>query len=181
MNEKNAFLKNSMIYGAVAGVGLMIAAVISYFINPTSQSAVLTFLNVFILGLVIVYGVKAYKKNYTNGILTYGQGLGQGVLIGAFAGVIIGFYTFLLYKYIDKGLLDSQLREVEAKLMEKASNLTDEQIEVQMSLIRKMMTPIFMFFSSIIGMAIWAFFISLISSAFLKKKDDSFDSTFNNQ
>ncbi|MDD5571030.1 MAG: DUF4199 domain-containing protein [Bacteroidales bacterium] len=176
--NKNTLLKSTMTYGAIMGLALVVASLIMYLtnqINNTTLSNTLTFL-IIVAGIVIAS--KIYRDNYLKGYITYGQSLGCGVLTGLFASIILAFYTFILYKFIDPTLMDQIMNIAREKILESRPDISDEQLEAALSMSRKFTSPPMMFIMTIIGTTMWAFVISLLVSIFIKKKDDSFDSNF---
>ena len=68
------------------------------------------------------------------------------------------------------------MAETESKMLEKG--LSDEQMEPALAMTRKFMSPGIMSLFSILGNAIFGAILALISAAFLKKEDKSFDGQF---
>ena len=55
---------------------------------------------------------------------------------------------------------------------------TDEEIEIAMKYTRMMVTPFWMSIMSVFMYTFIGFIFSLVTAAFLKKEDDSFESNF---
>ena len=160
-----------MNFGAIAGFAVILILIISYFLN-IQENIVLAFLPYGILIYVIIIGTK-YLKKIENGKISYSRALGSGTLISLFASVIIALYMFIFFKFIDVDAIEKALLIKEQDMYSQGT--PEEQIEMSMEIARKFATP----FSSSIGSVFFytglGFLFSLITSAFIKKKSNSYD------
>jgi hypothetical protein len=101
----------------------------------------------------------------------YNKALGLGVATMFFASLILALFTFVLYKFIDQGLIDQMFSAMEEKYL--SSGLSEDMIEKQIEMQRKLMTPAFMSLSQIFSGVLIGLIISLITSIFLKKKTEN--------
>lgn len=169
------FLKQSFIFGAITGFGLVLLSLLLYAIGLNTASWV-QYVSLLVLFAGIVYGTITYRDNQGNGFISYGKSLGFGVLISLFAGIVLGIYTFLFFQYFDPSQLEQIWKMAEDRMLDQG--LTDEQIEQAMGFSKMFMTPIAISISGIFSMVLWGTIFSLISSIFIKKVDDSFSGTF---
>ena len=58
---------------------------------------------------VLYFLLRAYRDHYNNGYITYGKSVGAGVIINLYAGVIAAIYVYVLYAFIDPGLVEKSL------------------------------------------------------------------------
>lgn len=161
-----------MNYGAMVGFSLIIVSVIFYLFNITDNliGAVVNYA-VMIAGLVI--GTKNLRDKLEGGSISYARSLGSGVLISFFASIILGFYMYVFLKFIDPDFQNKMYELMEQKMIDQG--LDDEAIERAIEMSKSFMSPGFIMFSTFIGFTFWGFLFSLITSIFLKKKNDSFD------
>ena len=117
--------------------------------------------------------VKNYRDQDLGGFISYGKSLGTGTLIGLCGGVIAGFFTVILFTVIDPGLAQKIIEKAQQDMIEKG-NLSEEQINMGISMTRKFMNPAFLFIFSILGTAFMAFIFSLLISIFTKKEQTPF-------
>lgn len=173
VGKQAASLKNAMNYGAVIGLILIIISVLFYMFSD-SMSAVQTYIGYAVLIAGIVIGTKNYRDTVLGGYIDYGQCLGSGTLIAFFSAIIMAFYTYIFFTFIDASLIDILLEQIEEQMIENGSS--DEEIEIAMSYTSKFMTPFWMSIGSVFSYTFWGFVFSLIISFFIKRKDESFES-----
>ncbi|HNW98524.1 MAG TPA: DUF4199 domain-containing protein [Bacteroidales bacterium] len=174
--KKISVARNALNYGFLLGITLIILSLLFYILNVDYQS-VAQYISIVIMIVGMIIGILAYRKN-NNGFITYGQSLGNGVLIGLFSAILVSIYTIIFFTLIDPGMIDVILRQAEEKMIEKNPNMTDEQIEMAMSYSRKFMTPLSMAIWGTIMSTVYAFVASLIISIFTRKVDNSFEANF---
>lgn len=184
MNNNKMFWNATMTWGALTALCLVVFQLIMYFTNPvffTNPQEITFFISIIPTILLIIgltYGMKYFRDNHNNGFLKYGRGVGFAVIMGLFIGFILGFFDYLLLYQIDKSLLDLRLSNIQYALEEMFPNFTDEQIEQNMMMQKVMMKPMGLIFSGILNYAFYSTLFSLIIAAFLKRKDTSWNSNF---
>lgn len=171
--KKPTLLSNSMQYGAMTGIGLFIVFLIANLAGIAGQKTLQQILSYSILILGIVVGTKSYREHVLNGRLTYGQGLGSGTLISFFCAILISFFTFLYLKFVDASMIDMIMKEAEKNMIDQ--NLSDEQIEKSLEIVKKFQTPGIIAAIGVFSYTLMGFVFSLVTSAFLKKGNDNFE------
>lgn len=58
--------------------------------------------------------LRSYRDHYNSGYISYGKSLGAGVVITVYAAIITAIYIYVLYAFIDPGLIDKSLALAEA-------------------------------------------------------------------
>jgi len=173
--KNNSLSKTAMFYGAIIGVSLVIYTFIVYLAGLTTSKAIGFIQYIIIIG-GIYYATKKYRDENLKGYISYGKALGFGTFTIFFASLIVGFFTYILYAFIDPSLIDKILAISEEAMTKQG--LTDEQIDMALEMTKKFTSPLFLTFSTIFGLSLMGFIFSLITSIFIKKKDDSFESNF---
>lgn len=174
MENKPSKMKSALNYGAMFGLALLVLNLLNYVLEMY-DSTIMT-----ILGSVVgigglVYGIKKYRDEVCDGVISYGSALGYGVLIALFAGIIVAVGNYTYWGFVDDGFIQFTMEQNEEKLYE--AGLPDEQIEMQLEMSQKFMSPGIMSIFGLLGQVFMAFIISLIAAAFLKKEPESFDQT----
>ena len=169
--EKRTQLKVAMAYGAMCGLAGVIVSLIFYFANSDIQSKTPQWINYLLIITFIVIGIKSYRDQELGGSISYGTSLGTGTLIGLCAGFIMGFYTVVLFNVIDPGLAQKIIDTTQEQLADKG--MSEDQIAMAMTWSKKFMSPIFLFFFSIIGSTFMSFIFSLFISVFMKKEQQN--------
>lgn len=157
--------------GIILGLALIVFSVLLYIFDLNLNSYLLWFNYIIIVG-VVVYATKNYKNNSLNGIMTYGQALGLGTLIILLGVLLSSIYYYIFVTAIDPDFLSKEIAVLEETLLEKG--MSDDQIEMALSMQRKFATPIIKSIGEFVGKSIFGFILILISSAFLKKEGDPY-------
>ena len=127
------------------------------------------------LAAIIYLATKARRDN-SGGFISYGQGLGTGVGVAFFASILVAFYTYVFFNFIDAEMLEEMILRAEDQMYDQG--MPDDQVEIAMEYTRKFMLPGPMAAMVVLSYTIVGFIISLITSAILKKEDTSFESNF---
>ncbi len=167
MEEKSPSIwKSTLISGLYLAIALILLSVIFYVTGHTfSKTAQYLTYPVIIAGIVLAQ--ISYKKAQ-NGILTYGQAIGVGVLTMVFASLFSGIYTYLLYTVIDPSLQE-QLRNYTEQQIIQQGKVPEEQLETVVNMATKFQTPVMIFIMGLVMGAISGAVISLITGIFIKK------------
>ncbi len=168
--DRNGLLKNTATYGAYLGAALVVVSLIDYIFHIYGGSTIMNMLSyaVFIGG--IIWATIAYRDKVKGGFITYGQALHFGTLLCAFAAVLLGAYTAVLVNVVDPSYLEKSF-EVAAQHMAESGKYDEDQIDMAMMASRAMMTPVSIVLFSIFTYSVLGFFVSLITSAFLKREN----------
>lgn len=161
-----------MNWGGMLGLAL-IAYSLALYLMGMNESQAAQWLSYVIIGALIFVGTKA-KRQSQDGMLSYGQGLGTGVGIAFFGSILVAFYTFVFFKFIDAEMLEQLVLRAEDQLYEQG--MPDDQVEMAMQYTRKFMAPVPMALMVVLSYTFVGFIISLITSAILKKDGDPFAS-----
>ncbi|RKX18520.1 MAG: hypothetical protein DRP35_09130 [Candidatus Zixiibacteriota bacterium] len=94
MENKNIIWRNSMNYGAILGLSLILLSVIGYVLNM-QESSVLGILNYVVMAVLVFLGSKNLRDKYSSGYIKYGRALGSSFLIGFFGGILLAFYIYV--------------------------------------------------------------------------------------
>lgn len=168
MEENKSIWKNSINYGVILGLALIIFTVVLY-VSGLMMNKPISMLSYLIIIAIIFIGIKK-QRDFEEGFLSYGKGLASGTAISLIGGFIYGVFIFILYDIIDPNLIEKVYLAQEQELM--SQGIPDSQIEMSMNMTKKFMGGIFMGFVSLLGTGFIGFIISLIISAILKKNKD---------
>lgn len=163
-----------MNWGGILGLALIGISLVLYLLDMT-ESTWAQWVNYGVIAALIYLGTKA-KRESAGGFISYGQGLGTGVGIAFFASILVAFYTYAFFTFIDPDMLEELILRAEDQMYEQG--MPDDQVEMAMSWTRKFMMPGPMAAMVVFSYVLVGFVISLITSAILKKEDTSFDSNF---
>ncbi|MCK7530336.1 MAG: DUF4199 domain-containing protein [Marinilabiliales bacterium] len=83
--------------------------------------------------------LRSYRDHYNNGYITYGKSVGAGVVINVYAAIITALYIYVLYAFIDPGLVDQQMAMAEEKMI--ARGVPESAIDAGLAVQAKLMKP----------------------------------------
>lgn len=172
MNENPRTLtKVGMKYGLIYGVALIGVSLIFYLLGTDLQSKIPQVLSYGVLLAVIIIGTKAYRDEDLGGFISYSKALGTGIVISFFGSIIVAFYMYLFFSFIDPSMTDKILETAQQQMMEKG--LPDDQVEMAVEMQKKFMTPGWMFAFTILGYTFFGFILSLITSIFIRRNQEN--------
>ncbi len=175
MENKPSQIKIAMKFGAIYGFSSIAVFLLFYLLGTDIQSKLPQWISYSLLVLFIVMGIKAYRDESLDGFIGYGKSLGTGVLIAIFGGFITGIFTLIFFQYLAPEMVQKIMDEAQKSMVERGG-MSDEQIEMAMSMTAKFMTPFWLFLFSVIGSGFMGLIFSLIISVFMKKEQNPFNS-----
>lgn len=161
--------KFGLSYGIILGLIAIVVNVIMY-VTGMSLEGVQWPMNIFylIFAVFIFYAVSQHKKQNGN-LLSLGEALKVGTLIGLISGVVTTIYV-LLFNYVIAPEFMSEMMEMQLDKLRENPDLTEEMIEQSRSVSEFFMNP---FIFSAIVLASYTFFgflYSLIAGLIMKKE-----------
>jgi len=168
--NKISVWKGTLNPGIFLGLVLVLYSLLLYFTDQTFNKTLgsVVYL-IYIAGSVLA--VRSFRDKVRGGYISYGQVVGAGAVVGLYAGIVAGVFTYILYTMIDPGLLDKLLEFTKQTMLDKG--LTDEQVEMSLKASSFMMKPWIMAISSVINSVFMITIISLIAGIFLKREPEN--------
>jgi hypothetical protein len=167
MEENVSVWKANLNSGLIMGLIGVAYSLVMYFLDMTLNRNQGYFL-LLILIVVLYLLVKSYRDNYLHGYMNYGQAVGAGVIIFLYYSIIAAIFLYILYKFIDPGLVAKQLASTE-EMLEKRG-MTQEALDAAMNIQKKIIKPGIMAPFSILGSMITGVIMSLIVGIFVRKE-----------
>ena len=124
--------------GTLIALVLIIFGLIIYFTGQT-QNKTFSSLSFFIFNMTIIGSCILHAKQMDKNV-TFGNVFADGFKTASAATAIFIIYTFIAFKFIMPDLVDLSLEEVR-KGMEANKNLTPEQIEKSLTMVKKFFIP----------------------------------------
>lgn len=167
MEEKRSVWKETLNYGIILGLITIVLSVLTYMLDLTFKTWILW--PSLVISLVVLFLLlRSYRDHYNNGYITYGKSVGAGVVINVYAAVITAIYIYVLYAFIDPGLVDQQMAMAEEKMINRG--VPEAAIDAGMAMQAKLMKPWFVSLMGLINSVFFGLIISLIVSLFIMKK-----------
>lgn len=120
-----------------------------------------------IMIVVLILGIKATREEAPGKYMSYGKGVGTGVLISLFSGLMSAVYNFIHFKFVNTEFVDYQMELVRAKWEQ--AGMSAAQMESAEPMARAMMGPVSTSIMTPIMAVLFGLVISLIAAAFLKR------------
>jgi hypothetical protein len=120
-----------------------------------------------IMFVVLWLGIKAVREESPGQYLSYGRGVGAGVLISLFSGLMSAVYNYIHFKFVNTEFADYQMELIRAKWEQ--AGMGSAQMEQAEGFTRAMLGPVAQAIMTPIMAVIFGTVISLIAAAFLKR------------
>lgn len=161
-------------YGVITSILSILIGMALYFmgLNDFSGSGTSSLVTILILILGIYLGVEAFKQA-NNGYATTGDIVMMSLYLGVVMGLISGLFWSVYLNFIDASILDKIMSVTEARMEE--AGQSEEQMEMAMSITRKMMSPGWFTLVSLLMNLVFAAIVGALMSIFLKKEPAVFD------
>jgi hypothetical protein len=120
-----------------------------------------------VMSVVLWLGIKAVRDESEGQYLTYGKGVGSGVLIALYSGLMSSIYSYIHFKFVNPEFADYQIALIRPQW--EAAGLGDAQMEQAEKITRMMMGPGAQAVMTPILVVLFGLIVSLIISAILKR------------
>ena len=164
-NPAPGMSKIALMYGFIYAI-ILNGASAAVFASENYGAKINQWVGIPLMILAIVLVQLAYRKAW-GGYLTYGKGLGIAVLMMFYASVIVGIFTYVLYK-TDPNLL-GQIRLLQEEALVN-QGMSEEEIELSLGFMEKFQTPFFYAISSVFSLTFMGLIIGSITAIFTKKQ-----------
>ena len=159
-------------YGLLTGLVYVIFLFVVFVVGLEANTAVGWLGLVFPIGGI--YLAHQHYKTRNSGFMSYGQGLGIGVLLSIVSGLLTGVFNYVYRTFIDPEMNGRMLETVRTK-MEEGGNMSDEQIDGALKMSAKFSSGPVGFAVGLVVAVISGFIIALIISAFTKHNRPEFE------
>ncbi|MBP4141738.1 DUF4199 domain-containing protein [Flavobacterium sp. I-SCBP12n] len=176
MEKKISPAKSGLQYGVLFGVIMVLEFVIMYIIGMkalvgTSAGLIVNIANYLILPFVFIYiGCNNYKKNINNGFISFGECLKTGVSITFIAALIYAIFS-IIFNLIFPEFIDEMISISRSEMIKTTPNITSEQLELGLGMIKKFMNPYIVFPATLAMYSFFGLIYSLIVGAFVKNQN----------
>jgi len=166
MEHQTPLLPTALKWGVIISAGLIIFSIVTYVLGLSTNQWLgwLVYLFIIIGGFL---SIRDYRG--TNGMMSFGQGMGVGLLTGLVASFVGAFFSYMFFAFIAPEMIGEMMEMAEQQMVE-AGNMTEEQIEEGLAISSRFMTPAMMAVMTIVGYMFFSFVASLIGALALKKE-----------
>lgn len=153
-------------YGLILGLASIAYSMILWTTGMFTNQA-LGWVSYLISIAVIVLALREYRS-LNGGFMSFGQGVGLGVLVALIGGVISSIWSYVYLSFIDPGMVDT-IRDMAMQQLYDNPQMTEEAIEMAEPWIERTTSPLFLLLMGIFGSVIGGLIIALIASAIMRK------------
>ena len=131
-----------MNYGAIMGLILVAFSIVleQLGIDPMNAKWV-TIINYLVYLTFIIYGTYTYREQISNGFISFSEALKLGTSIVFFATIISSFYVYVYTEFINPDIIAEILSNNEEQIYEADPNISNEEMEMALSMTEKFLTP----------------------------------------
>ncbi|PCH67232.1 MAG: hypothetical protein COC06_05825 [Bacteroidales bacterium] len=182
---KNSLFRHTFLFGALVG-GVLISAAFVVYMKGLSVSfdPNLRSINLFLIVTGVFFGVKKYRDDELDGVISFGRALATGGLIIGFASMFYSIFIYILISYFDSSILEEAIIFLEKGLNEMGYKQKD--IDLLMEIYKNITPGIFAFgqwfskaLSGLLFSFILAFFFRKNRNLFNKNSIDKFNESNN--
>ncbi|MFV0521489.1 MAG: DUF4199 domain-containing protein [Mangrovibacterium sp.] len=172
-NRKGSeFWTSILTYGLIIGGSIVLSDLIMVHLLGFQDNILAS-----VCSVIGVYFSQKYYRDTHGGYITYGKALKFGTFAMGAAGVIRGLYTVLMFKFVP-GLWDKVILLVEEAYVN--MGMSDADVATMLNPIKEGISPFAIAISFVMASMFSGFFISLLSSVFIKRSNpDSFNDAMN--
>jgi hypothetical protein len=158
-------------YGLLTG---MVSVIISFLLNVTAlEQSPAKWLTLVVLIVGTILAQKAFRQA-NEGYMSYGQGLGVGMVLAAVSSVLGAIFSYIYVTLIDPEMPTRILEKVRAD-SEARGNMSDAQIEQAMRWTAMFVQGPALAGIALVSGALMGLVVSLITAAFLKNPKPEFE------
>jgi hypothetical protein len=168
-NQKASLKKIALNYGLLLGLASIALSVVTYVMGVHLERPWwASVLGIVIMTALIVYGLKAFKLE-NDGFLSLGEAIKVGLAISVIAGILGAIYNYVFVTVIEPDFVAQMMEITKEQMIEQNPDMTEEQMEMGLSITEKFMSPGIMSAMAIIFTLFLGFIISLISGLIMKQ------------
>jgi len=158
-------------YGLLTGLA---SVIISFGINAAHlEQSPLKWLSSLVLVAGIVLAQREFKQR-DGGFMSYGEGIGVGVMVSAIVGVLSAIFTYVYMTMIDPEFITRVTDKARADL-EARGGMSAEQMDQALAMSSKFTSAPVLTLFAVIGTIIIGLLISLITAAIIKHTRPEFE------
>ena len=168
---KSPAMKAALLYGAIIGFVSIVVAVVLDLLGLTMATWA-GFVSLAITIGLVIYSLRAYKKEYLGGIATYQQLMLMTLLMSLVATVLTTAYSAINITLIDPDALDKMANMVYEK-MSNNSRITEDMLDMMMERMEDRFTFGRVIIQGFFGGYVMTVIVGVIAGAFIKSKTEN--------
>jgi hypothetical protein len=169
-NQESTFkmaLKPGLIIG---GISIAISLVLWATISDIEMRQKFGYVTWLVVAFLYHFYTKNYRENNLGGNISYGKAFTFMFFITLVTSAISVIYMYILFKYIDPGMID-MIKDQAAEKVYQQGNIPDDQIEKVIEMQSMWINPLVMTISGFFGSVFFGTVLSLVVAIFVKKDE----------
>jgi len=164
-------MSTTLLYAFIMAIAQIVVSLTSFFLgyqtDKMNSGSWYGFVPLLVSIVVLILGIKAVREENEGKYLTYGKGVGTGVLIGLYSGLIGAVYTYIHFTYVNPNFADYMIEASRVKWA--AAGMQETQMEAAEKGVRMFTKPLIQSVVGVLLSVVFSLILSLIISAFLKR------------
>jgi hypothetical protein len=160
-------------YGILTGLVIIIYSFV-LFVTEQEMNQALGWVSIAVLPIVGIFLAHKAFKQANAGFMSYGQGLGIGVLLSLTSGLLTSIFSYVYRTFVDPDLAGRMLEKMRTKL-EAVGSMSDAQIDQTLSMSTKFSTGLLGFAVGILSAVLLGLVFSLVIAAITKNSKPEFE------
>lgn len=164
-------MSTTLLYGLILAIGQIVLSLVGFFLgyqtDKINSGAWFGIMPLLLSIGVLVMGLKAVREEDPGKYLPYGKGVGTGLMICLYSGLIGSVYTYIHFTFVNPNFTDFLIEASRAKWT--AAGMSDTQMENAEKGMRMFTKPALQAVIGFVASIVFGLILSLIIAAFLKR------------
>jgi hypothetical protein len=164
-------MSTTLLYALIMAIGQIVLTLIGFFLgyqtDKINQGTWFGFVPLVYAIVIYWLAIKAVREEDAGKYLTYGKGVGTGVMIAVYSGLIGSIYAYVHFTFVNPNFIDYLIEASRVKWV--AVNMSDAQMEGAEKGMRMFTKPIIQSVFGFVATIVMGLIISLIMAAILKR------------
>ena len=158
--------------GILLAIALILFGLVMFLLDVAYDSKIM-YVSYLIMIAGLYWAMTNIRDKGFDGYISYGKSFSSGFYIMLIASVIAAIYTYFYVTMINPGMIEDILLNAEEKMLEANPNMSDEEIEMAISMTEKFTSPVMMAVWGFIGNIVSGTIFSLIIAIFVKRENNN--------
>ena len=164
-------MSTTFLYALILAIGQIVLALVGFFLgyqtDKINSGAWYGFMPLLLSIAVLWLGIRAVREEDSGKYLTFGKGVGTGLMVSLYAGLIGAVYTYVHFTFVNPNFADYLIEASRVKWA--AAGMRDSQMEAGEKGVRMFTKPVIQSVFGLVITVVLGLIISLVSAAILKK------------
>ena len=164
-------MSTTLLYALVMAIAQIVMNLVGFFLgyqtDKISSGTWFGFVPLVVSIVVLTLGIKAVRDEQEGGYMTYGKGVGTGVLIALYSSLIGAVYTYIHFTYVNPTFGDYMIEASRVKWA--AAGMSESNMEGAERFMRTLFKPLYQSILALVLGFVFGTIFSLVVAAFLKR------------